>query len=185
MEQFFVMHTQLVQHRRVPIVNGDLLVTGLQTNLVGRPVDVSPLDAGTSQPGHHRVLVVITPGLQHVLVPGQLSNRQPAELAPPGQQRTVQQSSLVKILEQRGNRLVWLATSGGQARADVGVVVPDLKIDEQLNKPDAPFDHSTGDQALATKGFRSDGLLMGRLVSGNAVQVERTGGFAREVVAAS
>ena len=150
MEQFLVMHSQLVQHRRVPIVNSDLLVSRLQTDLVGSSMNVSAFDAGTGQPGHHRILIVIATGLQHVLVTGQLGNRQPAEFPTPGQQRAVEQTSLVKILKQRGYRLICLATGRGQARADVGVVVPDLEIDEQLNKPNAPFDQPAGDQATAT-----------------------------------
>ena len=80
-----VVEAEEVEDRGVEVVDVDLVLDGLEAELVGGAVDVAALDAAAGQP-HGEAVVVVVAAVHLALVRaggGQLDGRRPAELAAP------------------------------------------------------------------------------------------------------
>ena len=97
--QPLVVDAEQVQHRRVQVVDLDLVLDGVVAVLVGRAVDRAALDAAAGQPDGEAERVVVA-------AVGALGERRPAELAAPDDQRLVEQAAGLQVLQQAGDRLV-------------------------------------------------------------------------------
>src|SRR5262249_8882571 len=85
-KQLLMVQAQQMQDGRMPVGNANLVLDGSETQLVGRSIGRAGLDARAGHPGAEGVLVMVAAGFALVLVGGQLSDRQPAELAAPHDQ---------------------------------------------------------------------------------------------------
>src|SRR5439155_13279190 len=72
--------------------------------------------------------------------------------------RGVEQAARLKLLHQRGGRLISLAAAIDEVLRDALVVVPDLAVDEELHETDAALDEAAGDQATGAV-FARDGIV--------------------------
>ena len=93
------------------------------------------------------------------------------ELTAPDDQRVFEQSTLLEIADQRGGRLIGVATLTADRLRQVEMLIPAAM--EELNEPHAPLGQSPSQQAV---GGECAGLASVR-----AVQVEDVFRFARHV----
>src|SRR5262249_58829212 len=144
--QAFVVDAQEVEHRRVQVVDLDLVLDGVVAVVVGLAVDRAALDAPAGQPDGEAVRVVVAPVLA-------LGHRGAAELAAPDDQSLVQQPAPLQVPEQAGDRPVdgpgVVLVAGLEVAVLVPAVGPDDARAEDLDEPHAPLDQAPGDQALA------------------------------------
>src|SRR5262245_64479674 len=89
-----------------------------------------------------------------VLVRGELRDWQPAELAAPDDECRIQQPALLQVAEQSGHGTVRPVARGLQLAPEIGVRVPDLSVDVELDEAHAALNEATGDQAAAAIGVR-------------------------------
>ena len=123
-----------------------------ESKFVGRPVDLSALDAAPGQPSRESIVVVVStvdlPLIRTGL--GKLNDRRSAEFATAENERFVQQPSLIEILQQRSYSLITLIRQIGVVLFQIVVVVPGLAgAMPQLNEANAAFDHPSSDEQLA------------------------------------
>ena len=100
-----VVEAQGVEQGGLEVVDGDGVFDGGVAELVGRAVDVAPLEAAAGQPEREAVAVVVA-------AVGPLRDRQPAELAGPEDDRVVEQPALLQV---RGRAPRWAGRSGRRA----------------------------------------------------------------------
>src|SRR5258706_15940260 len=93
-EKLLVVEAKEMKNRGMPILDTDLVVGSGQSNFICRSINDATFDASPGHPSHHRVLVMIAPGLAHVFVARQLSDGQPAKLPAPNHQSAVKQTAL-------------------------------------------------------------------------------------------
>src|SRR5439155_19088988 len=109
----------------VEVVDVHLVLDRLEAELIGGAVRVTSLDAPARQPDGKAVRVVVPP-----VGPGagclKLHGGRAAELAPPENERVVEHSPLLQVLEERSDGLVRLAGKLPQVGLDVVVVIPGL-----------------------------------------------------------
>ena len=112
-----VVDSQQVQQGGVEIVHVHLLLHGDVTELVGVSVGKSRLQTAAGQPDREAIRVVVSTR------PPILCVGRAAELGTPPDDRVFQETSLLQILEQPGDRLVDTAGVFG-VFGQVGVLVP-------------------------------------------------------------
>src|SRR3954454_6411820 len=109
-------------------MDADLVLDGLEAELVGGAVDVAALDAAAGHPDGETVVVVVAAvHLAHVRAGGgELDGGGAAELAAPDDQGVLEHPALLQILEERADGLVALAAELAVAGLEVVVIVPRL-----------------------------------------------------------
>ena len=108
---------------------------------------------------------------------GVFGRRLAAELAPPDDQRALQQAALLQVFDQSGNRLVrrarMIAVVLDQIAVGIPVGVVVVAAGVNLHEPHAALDQPASQQA-------SPAEILGALVV-QAVELERVGRFLREI----
>ena len=138
-----MIEAEAVEHRRVEVVDVDLVGDGRGSELVGRAVDGAALDAAAGHDDGESLGVVIAAGVVvAVLVFGGLA----AEFAAPDDEGAVEETALLEVGEEGGERAVDLAGFGGEFFVEVLVVVPAVVPD--LDDADAALDEAAGDEEL-------------------------------------
>ena len=163
--------------RRVQVVDVDLVLDGLEAELVGRAVDVAALDAAAGQP-HREAVVVVVAAVDLAGVRAgrrQLDRRRAAELAAPDDQRVVEQPALLQVREQAPR---WPGRTAPARRRwltlEVVVAVPRLTgAVPDLHEAHAALEQPPGDAAAA--GPASPGPYSVADVLRLARDVERVG----------
>src|SRR5262245_24290692 len=111
----------------------------VEAEFVGGAVCHSPANSAPGQPYRKSVRMVIA-------TVRALSAWRPSELGGPDDQRLVEQSALLQILEQPADRLIYLGARGGVARLQRAVRVPRAGAAVgamiYLNEPYATLHHS-------------------------------------------
>ena len=100
--KFLVVQSQQMQNRSVPVRNADTVLDRGKTQFVCRSVDRSPLDPATGQPAREGSLGVVT-----TIPPSrQLRNREAAHFDTPADQRRVEESASLQVVQQCRHRLI-------------------------------------------------------------------------------
>ena len=115
---------------------------GLITEIVCLAVDRSLSDSTSGQPSAKAIRIVVPTDTLFVLNDGQTSH-----LPTPMDQRRIEQSSALEILDQSRRRLIGFLASSWQSVFDIAVVVPLLGRCIDLDETDSAFDEPSGDQA--------------------------------------
>src|SRR6185503_14273534 len=105
--ELFVIEAELVQQGGVQVVDGDAVLYGLESELVGGSVSDTGLDAAAGQP--HGVAVGIV-----VAAVAVLRARGASEFPAPDDQGLVQQAAALQIADQGGRGLVHVRTARAQ-----------------------------------------------------------------------
>ena len=122
----------------------------VEPQFVGRSVDHSTLDPASGHPDREPVVVVISAVLA-------LGTGRASELAGPDHDGFVEQSSLLQVTQQTGDRLVGLAAHAGVVADEVGMSVPGpggSASMKHLHESHALLDQSTGGQQVLAKWTR-------------------------------
>ena len=145
---------QQVQHRRVEVADRQRVLDDVVAELVGLAVDLAAAGAAAGHPHREAARVVVAA----VVVLGEpaLAVDGAAELSAPDDERVVEHSALLEVLDQRVAGLVDVLALAGHTAVDVGVVVPVVVVD--LDEADAAFDQAAGHEhavgeAAALAGF--------------------------------
>ena len=129
----------------MPVVVMDDVLHRLVAPLVGLAVGAAPLESPAGHPLREAVgVVVASPLLRAAVV---LEHRQPPHLAPPVDDRRVEEAALLEIGDEGRRRLIDGETTGGKSAFDAAVMVPRLPRVEHLNVADAALDEPAGDEA--------------------------------------
>ena len=123
-KQVAIVQAQQVQNGGVEIVDAHAILHGLESDVVGGAVDGAALGAAAGHPDAEAAGTVVAAGLALTL-----GDRQAPEFPAPDDQRGIQESALLQILDERGHGLVGLAAGVLQARLQVAVGVEDLAFD--------------------------------------------------------
>ena len=98
--EFLVIEAEKVEHRRVEVVNVDLVFDGLKSEVVGRAVNVPGFDSAARHPGGEAVVVVIAAvqfaGIGSFL--WHLDDWSASKFAAPENKRFIEHTSLLEIL---------------------------------------------------------------------------------------
>ena len=159
-----MIESQEVQQGGVPVVDVHPLVDGLVAIVVGRAVSDAPLHAAAGHPEREALVVVIA-------AVGPLPVRRATELAPPDDERIVEQAAVGKVGEQAGNGAVDLAGGVLERRAEVEVMIP-VSV-RHLDEAHAGFHESPRHEALPTEGIGA--------VAAHAIALERLGRLVADV----
>ena len=114
-----MLQTQEVQDGRVKIVHANAIHDCSMTNFVRLPIRGATLRASAREPVGKGVRVVIATRLGRLLSDGQST-----EFATPNDQRFVEQSALLKVGQQSGDRLVGFIGESLMVALDVIVPIP-------------------------------------------------------------
>src|ERR1700752_795368 len=104
------------------------ILRSLESYVIGGSVNGSALDTAACHPHAEAVRPVITAGCFR----GAFRHRQATELSAPDDESRVEQTALLQVAEQRGDRLVGFAASVVQAALQIAVVIEDLAFDVKL-----------------------------------------------------
>ena len=143
--QLGVVQAQLVQDRRLQVVDVDRVLDHVVADLVGLAVDVARLHAAAGQP--HRVGVDVVVAADRLAA---LAHRRAAELAAPDHQRAVEQAAPLQVLDQRRarpDRPPCRCCRAACARSSAAAVVVPVGVVE-LDEADAALDQPAGQQAV-------------------------------------
>ena len=128
-----VVHVDLVFHRVIsPVIRG--------------AVGHAAFDAPSGHPHAEGVRIVITPVVA-------LGGGGAAKLAAPPNERVLEQSPLLQVGQQSGDRSVNFHRVLGVIGLEIAVLVPFVTV-RDLNEPHAPFGTASGDQALPAEVIR-------------------------------
>ena len=114
--QGFMIEPHQMQNCRVQVVHVDFVLHGVIAEFVGLAVRDARLDSATGQPDREAVRVVISTVFA-------LRERSSAKLAAPPDDRVVEQSAFLQILQQSSDRLIRRAGMIGVLR-HVRVLIP-------------------------------------------------------------
>ena len=157
-KKLLMVESQLVQDGRVEVRNADRIFNRPKAKVIRSPVDRPAFNASASQPQAERFRIVI-PALYVQGAPlislGHLPVGKTSELAPPDDQSTVEQASLLEIFEKGSNRLIGSVASTSYSIFQVGVIIPNLTVQADLNIPDSSLNQSPRHDATARVIVRS------------------------------
>jgi hypothetical protein len=89
-ENVFVMQSQLVQNRGMPVLDGNSPLDSCHSEFVCFAKHRPTSNSATGHPSNHGVFVVVATRIGNALVAGQLSDRKSSKLSTPNYQRAVQ-----------------------------------------------------------------------------------------------
>jgi len=125
-------------HRGVKVVHGNRVLDGLVAELIGRAVGDARFDPTTREPEAESVRLVIAAVVC-------LDGGEATELSGPHHQGLIEQSTLLQIAEQGGDRLIHLSAGVGKADGELAVVIPIMVQQVDITHP--RLDEPTGHQA--------------------------------------
>ena len=141
-----------MQHRGVHVLDMEDIVNRAAANLIGCPDRCAALDAASGHPGGEAVAVVIATAARSVL-----RRWLTTELTAPDDQRVLQESSFLEVLNQPGNWLVGFARMqvviGLHVRVSIPVVVVVSTTGINLHETNTSFDHAASQQTLTPELF--------------------------------
>ena len=83
-----------------------------------------------------------------------MCNRQPTKFATPDHQCFVEQTALLQILQQPGDREIGSVTSRLHVGRQTRMIVPDLSVDKELHKSNTSLDQTSSNQATSSVRIR-------------------------------
>ena len=167
--ELFVVDAELMQDRRVQVVDVDRIADDVVAVVVGFAVGDARPDAAAGHPDGEAARVMIAAVVRGGQVA--LAVNRATELAAPDDERVVEQPAPLQIENQGGTRLVDVARLIRDLRGQVGVLIPAHV--EELDEPHAPLR-----QPARQKAVRRECARFFRVGS---VQIEHMRGFARHV----
>ncbi len=137
-----VIKAKLVQQRRLEIIRVDDVFDCLVAELVSFTEGHTRLDASASEPGRKALAIVVSAAGCGI----SLRHWQASNLAPPMDDRAVEQSSSLQVCDKRSGGLVGPLTDCRQRGADAGVSIPRLTAQKELHETDTALDEPSCDQ---------------------------------------
>src|SRR5205809_3976210 len=150
--QITIIHAKEMQDGRMKVVDTDPLLDGLVPQIISRTQRHAASHSAPGHPNGEPAGIMVASGRPRV-VPD-LGQRHPSKLTAPNDQCAVQQTALLQIFEKSSSRLVGLSTTVTQTVFQVGMGVPDLAFNKDLNETNAPFNEASRHQAALSVGGR-------------------------------
>ena len=116
-----MVQAESIQDRGVQVVNADSVLNRSPAEVIGRTVMHASFDSAPCHPRCKTVVIVVS-------TRATFGRRSSPKLAAPNNQRFVQQTDLLKIPDQGGDRLVVLFCELVMRFAQVVVVIPRLEV---------------------------------------------------------
>ena len=127
-----VIHSQQVKQRGVEIMDAYPILRCLMADLIGITVNDPTFHATASHPKAETVgTMVASSGCASIT---DLRKRHSSKLASPDDQCVVEETALLKVLQQCCCRLVSLPATVAQAFVQIGMSIPDLSFNIDLDK---------------------------------------------------
>jgi hypothetical protein len=144
----FVIDAEEVEESGVEVVNMDGVFGDGVAEFVALSVNVTGFGAAAGHPHGVGFLVVITAdfGAGTSVTAGALGHGSAAEFGIPDDEGVIEEAAFLKVFEERCDGSVDLFGFIGQGIEDAAVMVPALV--EELDKADAAFDESAGEEAV-------------------------------------
>lgn len=143
--ELLVVETHQVENGGVQIMDMDLLVNGGEAEFVGGAVGQATLDAAAGHPDAEAVMVVVASIAS-------LGGGSSAKFTSPEYQGVFEQTALLQVHEQGGDRLITIFRLGAVAFFQIAMVVPGLAIAVvNLNHAHTAFHQSAGGEAGASE----------------------------------
>src|SRR6185437_2335360 len=135
-----VIEAEAIENRRVEVVDVDLVLDDVETEVVAFPDRNAGLDAAPRHPHCEGIRVMIA------AIVAALHHRRAAEFAAPDDERAVQHSALLEVLNQGGGGLVGIDTIFLDVVSQIRVLVPGFMI--ELHKSNATLDQAASKQTV-------------------------------------
>ena len=155
--ELFVVESQCRQNGGVQVCDLNEVLDGFVSVVITATVSDSRLDAAPSHPQCECVGVVIATVLT-------LGVRRATKLASPHHQRVLQQIALLKISQQRSDRLIDFIAALLKLRIEIEVMIP-VAV-SNFDEPHSRFHHAAGEQPLAAHVVATLGTNAVQLASG-------------------
>src|SRR5262245_39937915 len=155
----------------MPVEVIDNVLGGVMAEVVGGAVSDAAADAAARHPDGEAMGIVVTADAGRAGVV--LDDWEPSHLAAPVDNRGIEQSARLEVLDEGGGRPVHVAARIRQRGADAAVMVPELIAGANLDEANAALDQPSGNQAARAE------LSGGRVV--NAVEPLGGDSFAGDV----
>ena len=139
-----VIQAQQVQERGLDVVNVNGRRDGEAAQLIDFAECLPGADAAASQPHRERCDLMIAADARGCRL---LSDGGAAELATPNDKCLVQQTALFEVGEQHSAGSIGLTAHGGQALAEIAVMIPVTVA--QMDEPHTSFDQPPSQKAIA------------------------------------
>ena len=130
-----MIKTQQVQQRRVEIVNVYGIFAYVESEVVGRSVDVTAFDA-TAGEKHREGSIVVVAAI------AALSHGRATEFAAPDDEGIVEKAAVLEVLDESGDGLVGVLAVFRERFVQTAVLVPGFM--EKLNEADVALNESAG-----------------------------------------
>ena len=143
-----VVDAELLEHGGLQVIDVDGVADRLPADFVGFAVCVtaSETTAGEEHREGGRVVVASCDSTASRTI---FSQRGTAEFTADDDHRFVEQAALLEVVDQCCNRLINHRGVVGEVASHVAVVIPRGK--DNVDEPDAAFDHTSGQQAIGGK----------------------------------
>src|SRR5262245_55792161 len=115
--QLLVIEPEAMQNRCMDVMHVDTILDRVETNLISRAVSNAAFDAAAGEP-HRKTVRIVVPAV------AAFTHRCAAEFTAPNDQRTVQHSAPLEVLQESGDRLVALAAIAAVIALDIAVGIP-------------------------------------------------------------
>ena len=152
--ELFVIDSHAMEDGGVEIIDMDRIFGDVVAEFVGGSEFDSPSDATAGHPHRKTLRVVIAAvvgfGESTLAVNG------PSEFPSPNDECRVEESPLLKVLDQGSRGLVDIPALRGQVSCDIPVLIPTSV--EDLHGSDPAFNHPTGEQSAGGKGAWFGGI---------------------------
>jgi hypothetical protein len=167
--ELLVMDSHEVHERGVEVVDGGAAIDDVEAEVVGA-TDGAWADACSGEPAGEGIAVVFAAEAVKVFGTA-LGVGCAAEFGEEEDERVVEETAEIEIVEESGDRLIDFRGAGGEAFFEFAVLIPAWV--EELDEADPVFAETAGEKAIGGKGALVAGV--------GAVLVEGFGVFGREV----
>ena len=140
-----------MQDGGVQVVHVHGILGHVVAEVVGLAVTGAGLHAAAGHPHGEATRVVVATGFG--AVPLALAGDAAAELASPHDERVLEQSATLEVLDQGGAGLVGITATRGAPGGESAVVIP-VRM-EELDEADAAFDQASGEDAVGGVAART------------------------------
>src|SRR5262249_26290551 len=115
--EFSWVQSELVKHRSVDVGHIVPVLDSMEADFIGSSMRDAALDAAPRQPYRKTKRMMVA-------AVGALRARRPAELGREHHKRVVEQAALLQILEETGDRLIYLLAKFGMSLLEITVRIP-------------------------------------------------------------
>ncbi len=168
--KLLVVDAQQVQDGGLKVMNVNLVVHGVEADIIRGSIGDAGFDAASSHPGGEGVGVVVAAPAFAVLHVA-LEERRAAEFTTPDDKGLIEHAALFEVSDETGTGLVGVPALGVKLSGERTVLVP-ARVHE-LDELSSPFGKATGEEGVTGEGAR--------FVDAGSVEVEDFLWFVRDI----